>query len=295
MTALEIAKIGTGNTLNTYIDNNSTVFAGNDAFAEEVTRLKTSLKGANELATLLAVDNTVYSTQKLQAKNNMANLAADLCGFAQVCLNKIGKTKEASQLHISVTDYSIGTDTESKTMAQTAHDLLANVIGDISPKYVTVQDLTDLQGLIDTFSNIQGASSVVQIGTPEQRKNFKNVVFEMMLAIADLKLMARKYKNTNPEFYKQFIALSTVPKVHVHHTTVSVIVKSKTDNSAINNATGSLDNSNKTGVSDVSGLMFIEQVRNGNAMLTIKASGYTDYSALVNLVGGQENHFDVFM
>lgn len=295
MNAREIAKTKMYNSFETFMNDSASIFAGNIAIIANRAEYTIKLALVNNLATTLSIDNTVYSKEKLQAKTNMAYLASDLAGFAQVCLNKLGKTLEASQMHISSTDYSHLSDPEAKALAQSTHDLLSASAADLSPDYVTAADITDLQTKIDTFNSIQGSSSSVHVGTPEQRKNFKAAVYAIDAIIADIRLLARKYRDTNPDFYNLLIAQSTIPAVNVHHTTLSLIIKSKTDNSTIVGATGTLSNSIKTGETDTNGFMTIEQVRQGNATLTVKAKGCSDYISMINLISGHDNHFDILM
>lgn len=295
MNAREIAKTKMYNGFDTFLTDNAGIYSGNAAFIAARAEYATKLGLVNSLATALSVDNTVYNKEKMQAKMNMAGLAADLAGFAQVRLNNLGKTKEATQLYISSTDYTHLSDPEAKATAQSTHDLLNDVISDLSPDYVTADDLKELQKKIDTFSSTQGSSTSVHTGTPEQRKNFKAAVRDIDTLIADIRLLARKYRSSNPDFYKELIAQSAVPPVNVHHTTLSLTVSSKADKSPVANAVGALSNSKKTGASDAGGFMTIEQVRQGNATLTIKAPGFSDYSVLINLISGHDNHFDILL
>jgi len=295
MNQREIAKTKMYNAFDTFLTNKASVYAAYIAFNKDRTNYSKQLVIVNNLATALSVDNKGYSQQKLEAKMAMADKAAALCGFAQVGLSKLGKKLEISQLHISSTDYSHLPDTESKALAQSVHDVMAAVQAVLTPDYLTATDLSDLQILINTFSTTQGNSTSVNQGTPEQRKNFKAAVIAIDNIIDDIRLLARKYQTTNSDFYNQLIAQSDIPVINIHHTTLSVTVKRKSDNSPIANATALVSNSKKTGTSDANGFITIEQVANGNPTLTIKAAGMSDYTSLVHIIGGQDNHFDILM
>lgn len=295
MTSNEIAKTTTYNGLETFLAENDSIFQNDIAFNAERTEFATGLLQVKSLATMLSVDNTAYSAQKIQAKQEMSIQAASLAGFAQVILFKKGKHLEASQLHVSISDYMRTSDSEAKALAQSTHDLLNASIADLTPDYVTAADLNTLQTKIDTFNNTHGTSTIVHQGTPEQRKNFKAAIQNLDTIIINLRLLARKYMASNPEFYSQLIKQSTFISAHVHHTTLSVSIKSKADNSIIANATGTLNTSTKTGISDENGLMSIEQIRKGTAILTIKADGFKDYTGNVSLISGHDNHFDILI
>jgi hypothetical protein len=259
MNQREIAKTKMYNALDTFLTKNADVYAGNNAFIKDSTNFSNQLIAVNNLATILSVDNTGYSQQKLDAKNAMADNAAALCGFAVVGLKKLKKNLEASQLHISSTEYSHIPDTESKALAQSVHDEMFSVLALLSPDYITDTDLLDLQTLINTFSNTQGSAMSVNTGTPQQRNNFKQAVINIDAIIADILLLARKYETSNAEFYNNLVAQTAIPVVNIHHTTFSATVKKKVDNTPIANATASISNSKKTGASDSNGFIVTTQ------------------------------------
>jgi len=87
--------------------------------------------------------------------------------------------------------------------------------------------------------------------------------------------------------------LEHIISVHVHHTILSLNIKSKANNSFVSNATSTLSTSEKTGISDDNGFMSIKQIRKGVAIFIIKANGINDYTGNVNLVCGHDNHFDI--
>ncbi len=295
MTSIEVAKITTFSGLDTFLTENSGIFQNNIAFNTERTDFTTGFMQVKTLATALSVDSTAYSAQKLQAKRDMAILAASLAGFAQVVLYKSGKKLEGSQLHVSITDYLQASDPEAKALAQSNHDLLNASIADLTPDYVTAADLTDLQAKIDTFNNIHGASTTVHQGTTELRRNFKNAIQYLDTKIVILRMLGRRFMDSNPDFYNQLLKQSTFVSVHVHHTTLSITIKSKADNSIIPNATAMLSNSTKTGISDATGLITFNKIRRGAAILTVKANGFEDYSCNIHIVNGHDNPLDLLI
>src|ERR1035437_5464340 len=226
MNQREIAKTKMYNALDTFLTDNNAVFSANNAFTTDRANYAAQLVVVNNLATILSVDNTGYSQQKLYAKVVMADKAAALCGFAVVGLKKLKKNLEASQLHISSTEYSHIPDTESKALAQSVHDEMENIINSLDG-YVTDTDLSDLQTLIDKFSATQGSATSVNTGTPQQRNNFKQAVINIDAIIADILLLARKYITSNADFYNNLVAQTAVPVVNIHHTTIFANGKKK--------------------------------------------------------------------
>ncbi len=285
------------NTFDSFQDKpeNAAIYAGNAAYMAQKAKFKAALIPINELAALLIVDNSGYNAEKVAAKNKMAQMASLLSGYAMVYFNETAKPIEAAKLHISETDYSKATDTDSSDMAQAAWQLLTDNITGLNPDYVIQDDLNKLQQLISTFISTQGTSTAVQQGTPAQRKSFKANIKKQMDNIAQLRLLARKYKISNPDFYNQLIANSTPPPVNVHHTTFSATAKNKADNSAVADADASLSCTKKTGNSDENGFITIDQIRAGTAVLTIKAPTYKDNISSVQIVSGHDNHFDILM
>ena len=274
---------------------NAAVYAGNNAYLVQKAKFKTALIPVNQLAAQLIIDVTGYSADKVKAKADMALQASNLSGYALVCFDELGKTIQASQLHISETDYTTATDTDAKDMAQATWQLLTDNFTDLNPDYLIQDDLDQLQADITTFSGTSGSSMAVQAATPAQRAAFKTGVKAVSAIVAKIRLLARKYKKSNATFYSQAIASSTLPPVASHHTILSVTAKNKIDNTAVATATGGSSNSKKTGIADATGLITIDRIRAGNTTLTVKAPGFKDNISQIQIISGQDNPFDILM
>lgn len=278
----------------TYLDTNVSVFTGNKPFIDLQTKYKSGLKIVNDLAARQSSTKTGYSEDKRNAKNEMCTAAAILSGFALVAFKEKGKTLEASQLHISITDFTGLNDSEAPALVMSTYNLLHDNIADLT-NLVAQSDLDNLLALYNTYINTQGSSEAVNANSPVQTAEFNAAINDQMKLIADIRLLARKYMKSNDSFYQGLIAASTVPAVNVHHTTFSLNLTDKANKTPIGNATGMLTVSKNSGTSDAQGYLTIEHVRSGNSQLTLKANGYKDIVIEVMLTSGHDNHFDMEM
>ena len=278
----------------TYLDTNSSVFTGNQPFIDLQTKYKAGLIIVNTLAARQSSTKTGYSEDKRNAKNEMCTTAAILSGFAMVAFKEKGKMLEASQLHISITDFLRLNDSDAPALVMSTYNLLHDTIADLT-NHVAQTDLDNLLALYNAYINTQGSSQAVNANSPVQTAEFNSAINNQMKLIADIRLLARKYMNNSTTFYDGLIAASTVPAVSVHHTTFSLNLKDKTTKAPIGNATGMLTVSKNTGTSDSQGYLTIEHVRSGNSQLTLKANGYKDMVIEVMLTSGHDNHFDMEM
>jgi hypothetical protein len=92
------------------------------------------------------------------------------------------------------------------------------------------------------------------------------------------------------------VAVSHLPAVNIHHTTVNVTPRAKLTSSIINNATAELSNTNKEGERDFDGVIHFDRVRNGSGViLTVNAPGFKEVQIQIGILAGKDNNFDVFM
>lgn len=293
MTAREIAKITSHKGFDAFLTQQTEVFATFIPFVTKRELLKTLIHDENELAKLQTVETTGHAGNKNDTKKEMAQKAALLSGITSIAFKDKGMTLEASQLHVSTSDYYGVPDAESKVLAEAAYDLMTKHLDVISPDYVTVDELAELQVLISQFDSFKSTTSNVKHATTTQTKAFKAALLATDNLIDELRLLGRKFREKNPSFYEQLIANSTMPAVAVNHTTFSAKVQSKPEGIPVPNAVATLTTSNKVGNSDHSGFLTIEQVRSGVAALTVKAQGYKDLVLQINLDRGRDNHVDV--
>lgn len=293
MTIREVAKLTSHRGFGAFLTQNTSVFSAFIPFVTKVELLKELLKEENELAKTQTVESTGHTDNKNEAKKQMSQKAALLSGLALVAFKDKGMTLEASQLHVSTSDYSKLADAEAQVLAEAGHDLMTKHLDVISPDYITVDELAELQVLISEFSTYKGTVTTVKHATPAQTGAFKAALLATDNLIDELRLLGRKFREKNPSFYDQLIANSTMPAVSVNHTTFSAKVQSKPEGIPVPNAVATLTTSNKVGNSDTTGFLTIEQVRSGVAALTVKAQGYKDLVLQINLDRGRDNHVDV--
>ena len=293
MNAREIAKITMHNGFGAFLDENGDIFAGFLPLVNKRTQLATAVNKENELAKTQSVESSGQFKSKNDQKKAMAENAAMLAGLALVAFKEKGKSLEASKLLVSTSDYLSASDSEAKILAEGAYDFMTAHLTDLSPDYVSADDLAELRVKISQFESSKGNTHSLQQTSPAATKAFKSSLKESDDIIDDIRLLARKYRSSNPVFYEQLIAVSSMPSVAVHHTTFSAKVNSKSDGIPVSNATAALTSSNKKGNSDNTGFLTIEQVRSGVATLTIAAPGFKELAMQVNLDRGKDNYLNV--
>lgn len=294
MTSRESAAIKMINSLGMFLTGNATVFAGDNALL--ALKQNYDLKAAQLNTMSNAIINTGdFSQEKRNAKVAMAEQAANLCGYAEVCFLMNGKTLEASQMHVSVTDYNKQSDVDAGALGQAVYDVLFQNMNSLSPDYVKTQELTDLQNLIHTYINTQGTSLSVLQSSSVNTQAFKALLKQTMDIIYSIRLMARRYKTSNSLFYEQLIAESTLPTVHVHHTGLSISVTTGTKNTPVSGALILLDDGKKYGTTNDQGFFGFDSVKGGTSQLTITATGYKNSITTISIARGRDNHFDIHL
>jgi hypothetical protein len=274
-----------------YFEKNKALFANNPAFKKAIEEFRANYKAETQFGALLATDNTVFSQEKLNLKTKMINDIVELAGFAYVALTVAGKIKEADQLDIHPSDYALS-DQDSYDLAKANLKLMRDQIVIIAPDYVTDIELTELETTIESFINAKGDAMVINKATPAQREAFRLALEKTRISINHIRILAKKYKKTNPIVYDQIIKVTTVNKTRTNHTSLSMGINDK-DGKPIVGATASLSTSKKTATSDLDGNLKIDAIRNGQTMATIQAPGFKDKQIKLNIVRGRENHLEV--
>ena len=295
MTNREQAKMTMYAGVDTFLTDNAAVYAANVAFTTEKAKFDNAYIQVKNMAAKTGTDNSGFSIAKEQAKAEMAKKAATLSGFAKVRFIDLNEPDLAGQLNVSDTDYTTPADSESVTRAQSARDLLGANLPDLIPDYVSPLDLTALGTLITDFQNAQGASDAAHQTEPQDTSAFKDALAPMDDSIDNLLLLGRFYQDTQAEFYNELLLVTQLPPINVHHTNVNVTVTASEDGHAIANATGTLSNSDKTGTSNLSGLMTIEEVLAGDAVLTVNATGRKQVQTPLHIDRGKDNDLGVVM
>lgn len=293
MTSREVAKITTHKGTVSFLNQNSSVFENYTPLVDQKNVLSTLVLEETELAKTQSLETGGHADNKIEAKKAMSDKAAVLSGVALVAFKKKGLALEASQLHISSSDYWALPDVESAILASSTYDFLTEQLSVISPDYITADELAELEVLITDFESFKNKVTNVKQTSPSDTKALKVALRSTDEVIADIRLLARKYKDSHPTFYQKLVAVSTPPAVAVHHTTFSAKVSSKPEGIPVTNAVASLTTSNKQGNSDASGFLTIEQVRSGVAALTVQAPGFKELVLQINLDRGKDNHVEV--
>lgn len=293
MDAREAAKLKMYETFNTFLEQEQPVFVNYKPMVSKYGLFRESLTRVNELAKTLSNDNTGYSKDKKSLKVDMAESIATLAGVAQVAFEEKEMQVEAQQMHVSVSDYLRLSDVEAKVLAEAQYEILVAHKALLVPDFITEEELSSAGSLINSFHASTSSGALKQQSSPTETQNFKKTIKYKDKLVEDIRLLARKLGKTNPDFYERLLAVSTLPPVAVHHTYFSVTLLSKETKQPIANATASLSNTKKTGISDESGNLNIEQVRQGTATLHIKAEGYKELNIKVSIQRSRDNHFDL--
>ena len=278
-----------------FLVDNAPIYATNIAFSNQ----KLKFDAAYNLVLVTVVnanaDNSGYSTLKLTAKKAMAEEAALLCGLAYVCFENLGKQELSAQMHITETEYAHASDAQAATLAQTVYNVMNDNIALLQPDYVTAAQLAVLQQLITTFQNTHGTAVAVHQTNPADTAAFKSAIAQTDEALANLLILGKVYKATNPDFYTQLELASKMPPVNIHHTFLTVTVTAKEDASPVTGAVATLSPSGKTATGDANGIIIIEQVRNGNAELILTAPGHKAINMPLTIERGRDNAVSVTM
>jgi len=268
-------------------------YTGNQDYIDEVALFNINAQKNSDAATAAHVDNSGYSADKLTAKIALTAMASNYSGKAYVKFTNLNNSTLASQLHIEPSDYLHASDSQCAKLAQEGHDLMNTNIGLLTPNTITAAMLTNLQGKIDAFKQIQGSSDTVHAVSPDMTRKFKDSFKPVMINVDHLKLLTRDYELSNPKFYARIMASMVIPTINVHHTNVEVHATAKSTGKPVENAEFSLTKANKSGITDFDGNAEIEHVKNGPDTLTGKINGAVVYTAHIKIKKGTLNHYDV--
>ena len=271
----------------------ATAYTGNQDYIDEVALFNINVQKNSDAATAAHADNSGFSAEKLTAKKELAKMASNMSGKAYVKFTNLNKTSLASQLHVEPTDYNDVSDSQCAKLAQEAHKLMSDNIGDLTPNTITAAMLTSLQGKIDVFTQKQGSSDTVHEVSPEMTRKFRDSFKPVMINVDHLKLLTRDYELSNPKFYARMMASMVIPTINVHHTNVEVHATAKSTGKSVEGMEFSLTKANKKDTTDFEGNAEIEHVKSGDDVLTGKINGAILYTANVKIKRGKLNHYDV--
>ena len=292
MTNLEQAKITTLKGVQTFMGGNAAIYSGVPLIVTANANFNTAFADTLAKAAAADSDNKGYSEAKKIAKQNLAQTASALCGFAMLDW-QTSKPELAAQCLDAESDYTAVSDSECGTAAQNMYELLAN--NPINPDNVSPADITNLLAVITTFNNTQGSSESVHATSPQLTVAFKAALAYSMKKTDDLKTAAKKVQLTQPEFYAQLLAVSKVSTVSIRHNHLHIIVRDKTTGNPLEGVVATFKGSVKTAASDANGSIAFDTFRAGDTTVTLTKTGYINYIAQLHIGTGKDTIFNADM
>jgi len=277
------------------LDKNSDLYKDNKGFVKQKTKFYTKHNELLSRAGEAGIRLTGFTDLKGVAKQELADNSSMYCGFAYTILEELGLHDISAQLLINPSDYMQLTDSEIAVKAQSMHKLLSDQQTVITDDYLTVLQLTTMQATIDNFISTKGTTTSEHTAGPVATLAFENAFIPVDAAIASMLTMGKAFKITEPDFYNNLIAATTLPAGHIRHTYVSIALTAKTGGTPITNATGAIVKLNKSGKANEAGVIKMERVRHGTQVITITAPGFKPMSINAAIQSGRQNDLNVEM
>jgi len=294
MTNLEDAEMSMHQRTHQLFIDNADVIKDDVALKAVVDEFTTNYEAELKYGPILATDTTTYSTEKGVLRGVMIEEAIDLASYAYVGLTKAGKTKEAEQLSIHASDYKVS-DNDAGDVANANLELMKLQAAVISPNYVTAAALTTFENNIKAFMDAKGVAQTMVKSTPAQRVEFKAALAKTNENIFHIRILAKKYSKTNTLFYNQLMDNTSVVLTNISHTSLSATLSAKADGHKIAGAVACIDNSKKTATSNAIGELILDEIMNGERILTITAAGFKPFTQTLKIAKGKDNHVEVVM
>lgn len=291
MTNYQTAQLNMHHALSTFLDANLSVYSANTPMVQVITDYKTKAAAIDNLGNILATDKTSFSEQKQKLKINLSHTLSDICSLAKVGLTKSNLAVEAGQLELSQASYGKLADPDFLFLANANRKIINDNLTVLVPDYLSTTDIADLDAAINAFANAKGTSDTVQKNSPAIRAEFKNQLEVILTVIKQIRLLAKRYKKSNPVFYRELLSESTISKISIRHTTLQITIRNEEDGTPIEAAAVKLSKTKKAGISDASGQVTIEEIRNGKMKITIEATGFESLDQEVLIEQGKQNHF----
>lgn len=290
----EQAKITTLKGTLTFMNDNNSKWATVPLITSKFATFKTNLDDTEKKSALAGNDNAGFSEAKKKAKDLFADEAASLCGFAFLEW-QTSNVQLAQQCLQAVTDYTSVSDSECGSIGLKMYNLLNDNILLISPDAVSPTDVADLLILLTKFNDTQGSSESVHSTSPVATANFKSALAVSMSDLNSLKSAGKKVRNTEPDFFKNLLAVTKISTVNVHHTHILINVKNKVNLKPLKNVIATFSNSGKTAQSDDIGNIIIDVFPGGTTTVTLTLPGFENYIATLQILSGKDNLFEIQM
>jgi len=273
------------------LSTDSTAYANDQNFKDKVEKFLLATAANRDAAAAAFPDNSGYSDMKNDTKDEMCEMAVILTAPAKVALRDLGKASEGDKLSVNITDFSILADSACEALARKNYNVLSTNSSVLIPNTFTQVALDDFSDKIELFHTQQGTSGEVHGVSPVLTQNFENSFIPCRLLLDDLKLMSKKYIQTNNGFFTRFNKSTKIPAINIHHTYVTITTTEKGNDKPVEGIIYTLEKAKKSAVSNYNGIAVIEKVRCG----TDKLTGVFNNKELVNthikILRGKNNPF----
>lgn len=287
------AKLLRNNALKIILTNtaNAAILNASKPIANAVNDCTTAFADAETKALAAGITYEGYTIDRDTARATLAREAAIFCGYAYVKFNKLNKKDFAAQLYIHETDYLQSAIEVTIHRAQTGHDVMANNIADLTD-YVTLADLTKLQGYINALTLAEGTTQSLHQASPADTEAAETAIRKTDDEIDSLLLVIRPLQKTNGALYNAIVLNSYLPPINVHHTYLTVTVLDAATKTPIVGARISTD-ATKTATTDDNGVGTLDRVKAGKTILKVAAPGKPEKEVHCQVSRGKTNEVSV--
>jgi len=280
--------LGTGK----YMADNTAAYTGVTIIIDARAEFDLAYEDTAAKAAAAKVDNSGFSTNKLDKRVAAVQEAAAICGYAKQDWD-VAQPTLAGQLHDVEADYE-GADSDCGALLQEMFNVLNANSGLLNPDHVSALELSDFQGLITAFTSAQGSSDAAHEAKPELVAAFKKALAVSMKKMKKLVKACKKVRKTQVKFYNGLLLVTEIPTIAVRHTHIHLTVKDKAG-LPIEGVFASFSNSLKTATSDVDGHIVIDGFRGGNTTATFVKVGYATLVVVLHIDSAKDNVLEVVM
>ena len=276
-----------------FLAANTAATTGDTAFIAAATKMETDTASADLAADAAAADNSGYSVDKLIGKDEVSQMAAELCARCIVQMTIIGNNAVKNSLKSAVSYYLSASDAVCVTRLMSVYNVMETNLLLITPEYLTAAQLVTFLAKINSFRTMKGSTTFVNTNMPVLTAQLKTDLAETNLSIASLKLLSKKYKTTNTLFYDGLWAACKMPAVAVRHTPLTITLVSESTGEVLPGVQGTLTKSKQLPISSVAGIMLYTNVQGGKATGTFAKPGFETKIVEMPIVSGKANSFFV--
>ena len=161
----------------------------------------------------------------------------------------------------------------------------------ITDAYVNIAQLTALQTTITQFTKSKGTTTQLHKTSPEDTKAFEDAFEPVDNAIFSSLTMGKAFRTSQPLFYKDLIAVTKLPSIIAHHTSLNITVINKITKQPVTNAKAEtqLPKNIKSELADSEGIIIFNTIRQGNQTIMVSAPGCKSITFQINIHRGQDN------